>query len=199
MKGWVIQTRIYYGAKNGKFWEESDPNGASFAGYGSGVAYGTTDGINQLWVAGSGTGTNNILWSENGKFWEESDSTGASLSVVYDIAYGTSDGTCPLWVAAGYGIQGSLMWSENGKFWNMHEGPSFSFTGNGVAYRKNGTEELWIAVGHKAGPGGGELILNSKDGKNWNKSTVPSGFTFGADVAFDHLLYGMKKDYYHPQ
>ena len=38
-------------SSDGKTWEEYDPNSAMFTIYGRGVAYGTTDSTNPLWVA----------------------------------------------------------------------------------------------------------------------------------------------------
>ena len=90
---------------NGKKWYQSDSTGASFSSEGTGVAYGTSDSTNPLWVAvgqTSGSSFGNILYSSNGKTWTQSESSGASFgNFGHNVAYGTSDGVSPLWVAVG--------------------------------------------------------------------------------------------------
>ena len=139
-------------SSNGKTWNESDSNGASFPmissyggparSIGEGVAYGTSDGTCQLWVAvgKGGTSSGAILWSSNGKTWNESDSNGASFlnKNGIGVAYGTSDGTCQLWVAVGDGgtSSGAILWSSNGKTWNESDSNGASFLGKVVNYVK---------------------------------------------------------------
>ena len=68
-------------SEDGKEWQVS--TGVSFNNRGYGVAYGTSNGTDPLWVAvGYDTGTNdqeNILWSDDGKEWQVS--TGVSFNV----------------------------------------------------------------------------------------------------------------------
>ena len=78
---WVAVGTDNYGAgpgkilwsNDGKTWTQSDLIGVSFD-EGKGVAYGTSDGTNPLWVVvGNNYGDDkNILRSGNGKHWYES-------------------------------------------------------------------------------------------------------------------------------
>ena len=183
---------ILYSA-DGISWQESI--GMSFSTYGNGVAYGTSDGTNPLWVAvgydgDADSGRRNILYSTDGISWQES--IGMSFSVTgIGVAYGTSDGTNPLWVAVGNGDEnkpgrGNIMYSANGISWRESTGMSFSGIGNGVAYgTSDGTNPLWVAVGYNGGinvPDRGN-IMYSADGISWQESTGMS-FAQGYGVAY---------------
>ena len=180
-------------SENGKNWFTSNSNGASFDFAGNGVAYGTSDGTKELWVAiGSDSADNfdNILYSSDGKTWHQSDNTGTSFTVVgRDVTYGTSDGTCQLWVAVGENSHplGNIMWSEDGKIWNNSlEGASFSLVGYGVAYGTSDGEpenQLWVATGGDTSSSDPGEILWSKDGKTWNLSDDDFAVA-GLDVAY---------------
>ena len=126
---------------NGKTWTYSDSTGDRFNNIGYGVAYGTSNGVSQLWVAVGDDhgGYGCILYSENGKTWTDSDSTGASFGAHgYGVAYGTYNGS-PLWVAVGDNTggvcAGNILYSSNGKKWYQsdEDGASFNIKGKGVA------------------------------------------------------------------
>ena len=100
-----------------------------FCVLGYGVAYGTSNGTDPLWVAvGLSNHQENILWSENGKEWQVS--TGVSFRFTGNgVAYGTADdGTTPLWVAVveDSNDQKNILWSNDGKEWQVSTGVSFS-------------------------------------------------------------------------
>ena len=173
-------------SEDGKEWQVS--TGVSFSTQGQGVAYGTSNGRDPLWVAvgDDSIDQENILWSENGKEWQVS--TGVSFNKQGNgVAYGTSNGTDPLWVAVGYddaNDQENILWSEDGKEWQVSAGVSFDYRGFGVAYGTSngtGTDPLWVAVGYGANKE--ENILWSENGKEWQVSTGVSIIS-GQDVAY---------------
>ena len=188
---------IMYSA-DGISWQES--TGMSFS-RGNGVAYGTSDGTNPLWVAvGNDSGNNepnrgNILYSTDGISWRES--TGMSFAEGYGVAYGTSNGTSPLWVAVGFvggnivPDRGNIMYSADGISWQESTGMSFS-GGYGIAYAtSDGTNPLWVAVGYDETER--RNILYSTDGKEWKESTGMSFSVSGRGVAYKSILPNVPK------
>ena len=192
-------------SKDGTSWQDTATGTSKFGtcitrgdgGYG--IAYGTSSDGSCLWVA-VGSGTHNILYSKDGISWQAT-ATGTSKfggpnERGYGIAYGTSsDGSC-LWVAVGSGDH-NILYSKDGISWqDTATGTSkFGGYGRGIAYGKDSTGScLWVAVGPRTDP-----ILYSNNGTHWAASTDTADLNEGYSVAFDHLLYGMSKDYYRPQ
>ena len=198
-------------SSDGKTWTQSDSTGASFQQRGHGVAYGTSDGTNQLWVAvgnnyWGGNPFGNILYSEDGKTWTVSDSSGAFFnSYATEVAYGTSDGKNQLWVAVGTSSAGdkidgneNILWSNNGKKWYESSGASFKHYANGIAYGLYKGKPFWVAGGNSPGKSNGnENILWSNNGKHWYESSGEPFLDAGFVVAADHFLYGMNPSFYH--
>ena len=192
---WVAVGEDRYGgfgsimySENGKNWTQTS-SGDSFTIFGNGVAYGTSNNTDQLWVAVGEDigGYGSIMYSKNGKNWTQT-SSGDSFSVLgNNVAYGTSDGTCPLWVAVGNdgGGYGNIKYSSDGKIWtNTSIGDSFSVLGNNVAYgTSDGTCPLWVAVGNDGGGYGN--IKYSSDGKTWTDSSGVS-----SENPFYGIAYG---------
>ena len=171
---------------------------------GNGVAYGTCNGV-PLWVAvgNNGTSYGNIMYSSDGQSWTKTSTGDSFSSLGFGVAYGTSNGTSPLWVAVGQvvgGGYGNIMYSSDGQSWTKTStGDNFSYEGRGVAYRTVNGSPLWVAVGSERVTGGG-AIMYSNNGKEWTKTFAGDSFGgYGYGVAAKHLLYGMDKDYYHPQ
>ena len=194
-------------SKDGISWQDTATGTSKFGsglGTGYGIAYGTSSDGSCLWVA-VGRGTHNILYSKDGISWQAT-ATGTSKFGINNftggIAYGTSsDGSC-LWVAVGSGgaTGPSILYSKDGISWEATTTGTSKFSpaygmGYGIAYGKDSTGScLWVAVGWGTDP-----ILYSKNGTHWEPSTDTAGLIYGHGVAFDHLLYGMSKDYYRPQ
>ena len=127
-------------SSDGKEWTKTS-SGDSFTGYGSGVAYGTSNGVSPLWVAvgDDGTSYGSIMYSSDGKIWTKTSSGDSFKSSDFaggGVAYGTSNGVSPLWVAVGddglAGGYGSIMYSSDGKEWTKtSSGDSFTGYGSG--------------------------------------------------------------------
>ena len=195
-------------SKDGTSWQDTATGtskfGAGVYGIGYGIAYGTSSDGSCLWVA-VGHGDHHILYSKDGISWQAT-ATGTSKfgagGGTGGIAYGTSsDGSC-LWVAVGSGgaTGPSILYSKDGISWEATATGTSKFSpahgvGGGIAYGKDSTGScLWVAIGS-----GDHPILYSQNGTHWAASTDTDGLTGGYGVAFDHLLYGMSKDYYRPQ
>lgn len=175
-------TNIMY-SSNGKIWTKVS-SGDSFSIAGIGVAYGTSNNQDKLWVAvgeDDAGGHANIMHSPDGQTWTKT-SSGDSFSVKGNkVAYGTSDGVCPLWVAAGRAGSGSelgnMMYSENGKVWSKPTSGDTFDQAIDVAYgTSDGYQPLWVAVGEGTDHG---AVKYSSNGKIWQNS---SGISFEDDV-----------------
>ena len=194
-------------SKDGTSWQDTATGTSKFGSAGgNGIAYGTSSDGTCLWVAVGGP-DHNILYSKDGISWQDTATGTSKFGVVglndgRGIAYGTSsDGSC-LWVAVG-GHAHHILYSKDGISWQDTATGTSKFGtcvtrgdgGYGIAYGKDSTGScLWVAVGAGTDP-----ILYSNNGTHWEPSTDTAGLTVGFGVAFDHLLYGMSKDYYRPQ
>ena len=191
-------------SKDGISWQDTATGTSKFVGNGgngNGIAYGTSSDGSCLWVA-VGNGAHNILYSKDGISWQDTatgtSKFGAGGGTGYGIAYGKdSTGSC-LWVAVGYGTH-NILYSKDGISWQATATGTSKFgaygAGYGIAYGKDSTGScLWVAVGS-----GDHSILYSNNGTHWAASTDTDDLVHGHGVAFDHLLYGMSKDYYRPQ
>ena len=194
-------------SKDGISWQATATGTSKFGGpneRGLGIAYGTSSDGSCLWVA-VGRGNHNILYSKDGISWQAT-ATGTSKFGSSDeqglgIAYGTSsDGSC-LWVAVGRGNH-NILYSKGGISWQATATGTSKFGGPderglGIAYGTSSDGScLWVAVGY-----GNHNILYSKGGISWQATaTGTSKFAVvGREIANNHLLYGMDKEYYRPQ
>ena len=75
-------------SSDGKEWTKTS-SGDSFTGYGSGVAYGTSNGVSPLWVAvgDDGTSYGSIMYSSDGKTWSKTSSGDSFSAIGYGVAF----------------------------------------------------------------------------------------------------------------
>jgi hypothetical protein len=156
---------------DGRVWQESSEDGASFSKNGWGVAYG-----NNRWVAvgddlPGGSSWGNIMWSDNGTCWVETN-RGHSFQIEgKGVDYGGN-----LWVAAGNNVQpttggtsfGNLKWSLDGICWVNSSGVSFEVMANTVKYNPNAINDVvWVAGGDNGEVDTNGAIKWSNNGTCW--------------------------------
>lgn len=181
--------------------------GTGVFGFGRGVAYGTNNVGERLWVAVGGANSsnnyNNILFSHGsnvGTCWMNSHSDGVAFNLSGQaVAFGaSSNGTC-LWVAAGSDNSANnkmLLWSADGMCWapSVESGASFNQIAYTVGYgTDNNGDRIWVAGGFDTSDNYRKLLW-STDGMCWAKSDSAGAAITESGSEISSVGYGMSSD-----